>query len=93
MPIGKEASRVWRRQIRDTLNRDWDPIGGCPEDEYDRYAGKIAAMLRERAPDSELLKYLEWAEVEHMEMGPFNVERAKKVIAALRLLGLPPHSN
>jgi hypothetical protein len=89
--IDKHAWRQWRRQVRDILNREWDPIGGCPEDEYDAYAGKIAAMIRDAATDEQLLTYLEWAEVEHMGLGqPFGRERANKVITSLRALGSPP---
>jgi hypothetical protein len=47
--IDKHASRTWHSRIREILNRDWDPIGGCPADEYDGYMGKIAAMLRDNA--------------------------------------------
>src|SRR5687767_11864940 len=92
--IDKEASRQWRSRIRDVLNKDWDPIGGCPEDEYDGYVGKIAAMLREGATDDQLLAYLEWAEVDHMGLGspeefrlPMHQQRAARVISALRSLG------
>jgi hypothetical protein len=35
-------------------------IGGCPEDEYDGYVRKIAAMHRDNASDEELLEYLKW---------------------------------
>jgi hypothetical protein len=68
--IKKHASRISQSHIREVLNRAWDPIGGCPEDEYDGYIGKIAALLRDNASDDELLAYLEWAEVEHMGLGP-----------------------
>jgi hypothetical protein len=27
----KKAVGLWLRQIIDILNRDWNPIGGCPE--------------------------------------------------------------
>jgi hypothetical protein len=74
------------RRIRDILNRDWDPIGGCPADEYDSYAGKLAAKIGESATDDELMRYLEWAEVDHLGLGPFDSERARKVIAILRKL-------
>jgi len=91
--IDKQASRAWRSRISEVLNRIWDPIGGCPEDEYNAYMGKIAAMIRDNASDDELLAYLKWAEVEHMGLGPashFNQSRGLKVIAALRKLGPPP---
>ncbi|MDB5515928.1 MAG: hypothetical protein JWQ17_2686 [Tardiphaga sp.] len=89
MPINKEASRIWRGGIRDILNRQWDPIGGCPADEYDSYVGTIAAMLRENADDAALLKYLEWAESVHMGYGRFDAGRARDVIKSLRALGRP----
>jgi hypothetical protein len=88
-PIDKLAFRIWRGRIRDILNRDWDPIGGCPADEYDAYVGKVAAMLRGGATDSELTEYLKWAEAVHMGFGQFDTERARKVITLLRSLGHP----
>ena len=73
------------RRIRAILNRDWDPIGGCPEDEYDTYVDRIVAMLRDGATDDQLLAYLEWAEVENMGLGqPFDRKRALKVVRAIR---------
>ena len=58
--IDKEAGRRWRRRIREVLNSKWNPIGveGLPEDEYDTYVGKVAAMLRDGASDDELSEYL-----------------------------------
>ena len=93
--VDKHASRAWRSRLREVLNRDWDPIGGCPEDEYDGYMGKIAAMLRDNASDEELIACLNWAEVENMGLGTaeqFDSHRNRilGVIAALRKVGLPP---
>jgi len=91
--IDKHASLLWRNRLREVLNRDWDPIGGCPDDEYDGYMSKIGAMLRDNASDEKLLEYLKWAEVENMGLGPasrFDRGRAMKVIAALRAIGAPP---
>lgn len=51
MAIDKRASRVWRGRVRDILNQQWDPIGGCPADEYDGYVGTIAAMVRDNTTD------------------------------------------
>jgi hypothetical protein len=88
--IDKKATGLWLRQIIDILNREWDPIGVVTygvEDEYDGYAGKIAALIRSGAADEELSNYLEWAEVERMGLCPFDRERAIRVIAALRKLG------
>jgi len=90
MPIDKEASRIWRGRIRDILNQQWDPIGGCPADEYDAYVGTIAAMVRDNTTDDALMKYLEWAETVHMGFGRFDPERARTVIASIRALGTAP---
>lgn len=56
MAIDKEAGRRWRRRIREVPNSEWNPIGveGLPVDEYDRYVGRVAAMLRDGASDDEL---------------------------------------
>jgi hypothetical protein len=89
--IDKHASRAWRMKIRDIVNRDWDPIGGCPDDEYDGYVGKLASMIRDGASDDEMLAYLKWAEVEHMGLGePFDHQRGMRVLRALRALGPAP---
>jgi hypothetical protein len=80
----KEASRRWRRRVREVLNSQWDPIGaGQPPDEYDAYVDGIAAMLRDRACDEDLIAYLRWAETEQMCL-PGNDERLRKVVAAIR---------
>ena len=88
--IDKHASLAWHTRIRAILNHDWDPIGGCPADEYDAYLGKIAAMLRDNASDQDLVAYFKWAEVDHMGVGSeaqFDSMRILKVIAALREIG------
>ena len=88
----KKAAHKWLRQIREILNRDWHPIpGDCPDDEYERYASKLAAMILDHARDDRLVAYLEWAEVENMGLGrPFVRERASKVVSAIRSLETPP---
>jgi hypothetical protein len=89
MSIDKEASRRWRRRIRDVLNTDWDPIGGCPEDEYDDYVGKVATMLRDAASDEEFIAYLRWSETVRMGISPrHDLEvRLRKVVDRLRAIG------
>jgi len=91
MPIDKEASRIWRGRIRDILNQQWDPIRGCPADEYDAYVGTIAAMVRDNTTDDALMKYLEWVEAVHMGLGRFDPKRARTVIAYIRALGTAPY--
>jgi hypothetical protein len=67
------------------LNRDWDPIGSCPPDEYDSYVDALAVMIRQNATDEDLMRYLERAEREHMGLG-FDAGRARNVIVSLRAL-------
>jgi len=103
MGIDKKAVRQFMRDVRDTLNKEWDPIGvygvddpafkNWPENEYQGYAGKLSALLQQSAPDEELLKYLEWAEVEHMEVGPFSRERADRLNSLPRRLEISTSSN
>jgi hypothetical protein len=40
MALDQYAAREWRIRLRGVLNTVWDPIGGCPADESDTYAGK-----------------------------------------------------
>jgi hypothetical protein len=88
MAIDKEASRRWRRRIREVMNAKWDPIGVADQapDEYDDYIGRVAAMLRDGASDAELFAYLNWAETVHMGL-PGNPGRLHHVIAAIREVG------
>jgi hypothetical protein len=55
MSIDKEASRRWRRRLREVLLNEWDPIGirhvPQAQDECDTYVGKVAALLRDGATD------------------------------------------
>jgi hypothetical protein len=86
--IDKAAVRKYLRAVNDILNTDWDPIGGCPDDEYESYAGQITAMMRDNASDDALVQYLKWAELEHMGLPPpFDATRAHRVVATLRNLG------
>ena len=103
MPLDRKALLVWLQQIAEVLNRDWDPVGvfhmdddDWPKDEYVTYAGRIAGMISRNATDAELVDYLERVEVECMNRGPFDRDRAMRaieVVTALRKLGPPPHSN
>jgi hypothetical protein len=86
--IDKEASRRWRRRIREVLNSKWDPIGvaAAVPDEYDAYVGKVAAVLREGASDDELFRYLHRVETAHIGM-PGNEDRLRDVIRSIRVIG------
>lgn len=100
MAVDKAALRHWLRNIRDVLNRDWDPIGvfdideNWPEDEYEGYVGKFATLLRSEADDVQFFEYMQWAELEHMGLSrPFDRMRAKMVVEILRGLPIPPSIN
>jgi hypothetical protein len=85
----KGDSRRWRQQIRELFNVDWDPIGNCPDDEYDAYVDKVAAMIRDDATDDELIAYLRWVETVHMGLPvrPDLDTRLRKVVDGLRAIG------
>lgn len=87
--LGDEDSLRWKAAIRGVLNRDWNPIGDCPVDEYDSNAVEVAAMLHSGASDAVLLRYFAWAEVEYLGLKRFDVERARKVVGELRALQIP----
>ncbi|HTW33689.1 MAG TPA: hypothetical protein VMD53_03650 [Rhizomicrobium sp.] len=96
----KAALRQWLRNIRDVLNRDWDPIGvfdideNWPDVEYESYVGKFATLLRSEADDEQFFEYMQRAELEHMALTrPFDRMRAKTVIEILRALPIPPSIN
>lgn len=66
----KHRSRRNRLIVRKLLNEEWDPIGGCPEDEYDTYSKKLYVMLMdENASAQEMAEYLWCAETEYMGLG------------------------
>jgi hypothetical protein len=87
MAIDKHGGRAWRAKLREVLNTTWDPIGGCPEDEYDGYVGKVASMVREGASDDAIRDYLRWAESEHMGFGRVDSARLERTLAYIRSLG------
>jgi hypothetical protein len=59
-----------KKYIRNILRYEWDPIGvkdiAEAEDEYDGYAEEVYHKLAGDASSSDILKYLLWAEDEHM---------------------------
>jgi hypothetical protein len=79
-----ETLRLRRDRIRDVLNREWDPIGGCPPDEYYAYADRINSMIVKNATDIELVQYLDWAVSVNMGFGGSNSEHSRSVVAAIR---------
>ena len=87
MAVDKYAAREWRTRLWDVLNTTWDPIGGCPPDEYDAYLGKIASLARENASDDILRDYLCWVEAERMGLGEPDAGRLDRTLTAIRALG------
>ena len=69
--------------INQLLLCEWDPIGvvgaGGPIDEYDSYALRVFAMLREGANAETIARYLDWVESENMKLS-LHAER-NRVIA------------
>jgi hypothetical protein len=86
--IDKKAARILMKRVRDTINREWNPIGvpDLPEDEYDGYIGAIASMIQNRSSDEVFLKYMKWVQVEQIGMSQFDRDKALKVIAIFRAI-------
>jgi hypothetical protein len=80
--------RWWKqqgsRELRDLLMLWWDPVGvyGVPEaiDEYDRYVGQVARLLREGATQADLAEYYS---TQDFGLGP---DRARDRVAAQKTL-------
>lgn len=58
--------------IRTLLRSEWDPIGvsgrGAPEDEYDRYALQVFAMLQDGADVASIASYLTGVVTDRMSL-------------------------
>jgi hypothetical protein len=61
-------------EIERILLREWDPIGvqHAPGavDEYDGYAFRIFLMLKSKASEADVARYLDWAQSENMGLSP-----------------------
>lgn len=79
------------QRIRLTLLREWDPIGitqmrdynEATDDEYDRYAHEIAAMLTRGASFEDVFAYLKWASTENMGLSIFQEEKARQTAQSI----------
>ena len=92
------AGRAWltiQDQMRDVLNRDWDPIGVADvvADEYDMYIGQIHSLLAKRASEREIAEYLLWVEVERMGLTGTPIDQRLLIAKNLRELRLPSLGN
>jgi hypothetical protein len=90
------AGCVWltiQDEIRNVLNRDWDPIGVVADNvdnEYDMYIGHIHSLLAKRASEKDISDYLLWVEVERMGLTGTSVDQRLRVARNLQSLQLPP---
>jgi hypothetical protein len=89
------AGQAWlaiQDQMREILNRDWDPIGVADivADEYDMYIGQIHSLLAKCASENQIAEYLLWVEVERMGLTGTPIRQRLVVAKTLRELQLPP---
>jgi hypothetical protein len=73
--------------VRAILWAHWDPIGlaetDAPRDEYDVYAARIAAMLRDHASTEHLMQYLDAVARDEIGLAP---DKARTTATVARLL-------
>jgi hypothetical protein len=86
---------IIQNQIREVLNRDWDPIGvaNVVSDEYDGYIGRIYSLLSKHASDKDISDYLLWIEVEQMGLTRAPDDQRFLVVRSLQSLRLPALEN
>ena len=84
----REWREFWRergmRELQLVLWASWEPIGGAPPDEYDRYAFRIASLLGSRASREALAGELHRIRHEHLgvDADPGRDEHAAEKIGA-----------
>lgn len=87
----KHRSRRNKKIVRKLFNEQWDPIGGCPEDEYDTYVAKAYVMMMyDNASQAEIADYLWWVETEYMGMPSHPERRMKCFEIAKKLIEMKP---
>jgi hypothetical protein len=92
------AGQAWltaQNQMREILNRDWDPIGVADivADEYDMYIGEIYSLLAKCASENEIAEYLLWVEVRRMGLTGTPIGQRLSAAKHLRELQLPSLGN
>lgn len=75
------------RAIHGILWRDWDPIGGVPEDEYRDYVWPVYKLLIRGASREDVTAYLRWAAAERLA-SPVPEERLNLVVDKLLAVGV-----
>ena len=78
-------------EIQRILLHEWDPIGvaDSPDaaDEYDSYAFQIFTMLKSRAAEADIARYLDRVQSEHMALPPTPDHNRRIAAAVARLDG------
>jgi hypothetical protein len=81
--MSRGSSKDALAALKTLLHREWDPIGGVPEDAYDSYARQTFGRLTHGAAVEEIAAYLD--EVEGVQLGlsvtPQSVARNREVAA------------
>ena len=90
--LSKDRSREIRRQIREVLMQEWDPIGvkdvQQAQDEYDMYVGEIYQLLIRGVSEKELSDHLLEIEYDRMEMEEHPPDLVLPAVRALREITL-----
>ena len=94
----ERAGKSWliiQNQVREVLNRDWDPIGVADivGDEYDGYIGEIHSLLAKHASEKDISDYLLSVEVERMGLTGTSDDQRLRVARNLQNLQLPTLEN
>jgi len=80
--LSREDAALYHR-IDEVLHYIWDPIGvaGAPgaRDEYNAYLPRVFALVRDRAPEHEIVSFLLGVEVEQMGLSFSGREKAEQV--------------
>lgn len=80
-------------KVRAILHGEWDPIGcGAPLDEYDSYCWPVLALLRRKAPRSEVETYLRWAADGQMQ-SPVPADRLTSTLDGLLALDVQSETS
>jgi hypothetical protein len=81
----------WDARLRHVMNTVWDPIGRCPEDEYDTYAKEVRSLILSGASDESIREYLRFSHAVTIGLNEPSRDHLDRTITAIRALG--PVSN
>jgi hypothetical protein len=74
-------------EVRTILNKDWQPIPGVPEDEWDSYVWPVVGLLQRKAKRQEVEAYLRRTAEKTIGM-PVPDERLASVVGKLMALNV-----